>query len=147
MDGEITIERFGYTPFGAFGCIYAPRNFECYSIERPYVLTAPNAPRLSCIPEGIYGWRLSTFNKPEVPYPCIELIDVPGRTYIKSHAGNRAIDLLGCIAPGLRLGSIGGQWAVLDSKAAHKQFMASLGGAESGTIEIYFKASSRIEVP
>ncbi|MEN8821963.1 MAG: DUF5675 family protein [Abyssibacter sp.] len=119
--------RFAYTPHGVFGRLVLP-DFECFTVERPW---EGNAPRVSCIPEGIYALEPSRFHRGG--YDCYEVVGVPGRSMIKVHRGNTMHDLLGCIAPGQGLGYVRGCWAVTRSKVAFESFMAAMAG-QSGQL-------------
>lgn len=61
-------------------------------------------------------------------YPCWVVQDVPGRSEIKIHVANRAKQLRGCIAPGLGLGCVEYEWAVIQSAAAFQQLMEATAG-------------------
>ena len=132
---ELLLVRY-YTPLATFGVLTLPGGDTVYTIERPW---ARNKPRVSCIPEGTYPLVPDTFNKPEVPYPTWAIPDgeVPGgRTLIKIHRANRARELAGCIAPGLAIGVLDGEWAILSSKPAHDRLMAALHGVTEARLRI-----------
>ena len=65
-----------------------------YTVERPWL---DNEPYVSCIPAGTYKAfaRVSPSNG-----NVIELMDVPGRTFIQFHVANWAWQLEGCIGVG-----------------------------------------------
>lgn len=130
MSDRVVLERFAYSPYGAFGVLMLP-NFECYTVERPWM---NNTPRISCIPEGEYLMRLGTYY--HGGYPAYEVLGVDGRTLIKIHRGNTMDDVLGCIAPGFGLGYINDKWAVTDSAPAFSAFMAAMGGRSAATLEV-----------
>jgi len=71
---------------------------ECWTVERPWL---DNAPNISCIPAGLY--KMERRDSPKFGPNVWEVCDVPGRSHILFHAGNRASDLQGCIAPGVGL--------------------------------------------
>jgi hypothetical protein len=92
-----------------------------YTCERPW---AGNAGGESCIPDGEYtaephdsdsnphtwaivGAGVSHYRDPEAERYAILL-----------PPGNTARESDGCVLPGLRLGALGGDWAVLDSRQA-----------------------------
>lgn len=68
--------------------------FECQTLEQGWF---NNAPYESCIPEGLYKIKLSTFRG---LYQAYEVLNVPGRSGIKIHKGNKLSDILGCIILG-----------------------------------------------
>lgn len=135
---EITLTRFGYTPMGTFGRLELPSGAEIYTVERPW---QSNRQRKSCIPEGRYDLRMrasgvvsrSTAGEFTEGW---EVTDVPGRTYIMIHPGNTMDDLLGCIAPGLALGVVGGKWAVTQSRDAFRDVMRELAEADEWVLHI-----------
>lgn len=117
----LEVERFAYTPRGTFSRVYFNGKFLCYAIEREW---ASNRPRVSCIPEGEY--MVSPYRSPKfgesliVEGGTVGKFPAPGyaRSGILFHPANRAIELQGCIAPGMDLGVVDGQWAVTRSRAA-----------------------------
>lgn len=68
--------------------------YRCYTLELPNL---KNKARVSCIPAGIYKGMAHKSPKNGL---CIQLSDVPGRSYIQIHAGNSVADTLGCILVG-----------------------------------------------
>lgn len=136
MAEMITLERYAYTPFGAFGRLIMPE-FQCFTVERPWL---NNMPRESCIPEGEYEMVLGMYNRGG--YAAYELIGVPDRSLIKIHIGNTMDDLLGCIAPGKALGYLEKKWAVTSSKKAYGEFMTAMDSEQHSRIRItHYEAS------
>lgn len=121
---ELVLTRFAYGDEATFGRLSVDGR-TLYTVERPW---RSNLPRVSCIPEGRYRCRPRMFFRGG--YPAIEVLDVPGRSHILFHVGNRAGDVEGCIAIGTRLGSLADEWAVLESRTAFAVLMASFGGRE-----------------
>lgn len=68
--------------------------YKCYTLELPNL---KNKTRISCIPAGIY--KAGKYKSPSNGL-CIQLSNVPSRSYIQIHAGNRIADTLGCILVG-----------------------------------------------
>ena len=90
---------------------------EMYALELP---DRDNLPDISCIPPGRYkAIRHISPSKGTVWW----LQDVPGRTKIYLHIGNRPIETRGCILPGTVVGTLWGGPAVLRSGAAMKELM------------------------
>lgn len=125
----VTLERFAYTPFGAFSRL-AVDSFQCYTVERPWL---NNKVGQSCIPEGEYELKPGRFN--HGGYLAYELKGVPGRSLIKIHVGNTMDDVIGCIAPGMGLGYLNNKWGVINSRTAFDRFMDVMDG-KKGMIEI-----------
>lgn len=113
---RIIIARFAYEPDCVLGVLsITGTDFECFTIERPWL---QNAPGRSCIPEGDYRAQVGTHYGAGEGRPSIELSGVPGRSEIEIHVANRPSELRGCIAPGMRLGVLRGERAVLESARA-----------------------------
>jgi hypothetical protein len=95
--------------------------FMCVTLERPADGDHP------CIPAGIYQVGIDWHHPTDLEkrYRCPELQDVPGRSQIQIHVANRCGELLGCIAPGERIGPD----CVEASKSAFDRLMAYLEGA------------------
>lgn len=115
-----TLRRFAYMPWATFGRLQVG-GFACYTVERPWVNNQVN---VSCIPLGRYPLTLGRYNRGG--YPAYVVEDVPGRSQIKIHAANTAADVVGCIGPGLDLGTVNGEWGVVRSRDALDAFMAAM---------------------
>lgn len=123
----ITLKRMVETPHGTFGLLTYPGLTPWYTVERR---SDGEHPRIS---PGTYALNLDYYHKGD--YPAYQLI-VPGRDRILIHAANLASELLGCIAPGLSLGFLHEQLAVLSSQVALAQFMKAMHGVGSDYIVI-----------
>jgi hypothetical protein len=106
------------------GCLTVNGRLTCWCIERPWL---DNQRKVSCIPCGSYvcrkreEWHLAA----KFGY-CYEVLDVPERTDILFHPANTSEELHGCIAPGMMLGEIARQRAVLRSADGFYEFKKSL---------------------
>ena len=106
---------------GTFGVIKGPGGFQCYSLELPW---RNNTPNFSCIPKGRYLMIWCMSNRFQIE--TYLLSDTSPRTGIRMHVANVAGDrtkgfrneLAGCIAPGMTLGVLGYQRAILGSGLA-----------------------------
>lgn len=125
----ITIERFAYAPSYTLGVLRVGE-FECFTIERPWL---DNRAGLSCIPEGTYAGRLRRYYAGKYDVPGF--VEVPGRSDILIHKANRASELRGCVAPGMSVGVLGGETAVLQSETAFLEIMRRLRSAAVGKRE------------
>lgn len=102
--------------FGVLAIAGSPRVL--YTVEPPWV---DNAQNRSCIPCGTYPCEWTRSPSRGWLY---QLADVPGRTAVQLHVGNFAggeghlSNSQGCILPGLKLGKLSGQAAVLSSREA-----------------------------
>ena len=112
------IYRTPSTPQGTFGIWFIDGKPFCVTLERP---TEGDYP---CIPPGTY--ECERFDSPKNGETWL-LKDVPGRTMIEIHSANVYTQLLGCIAPGRRLGELSGVPAVLESKLAMRDLFMKLG--------------------
>lgn len=83
-----------------------------FSLELPW---KGNRPNVSCIPTGIY--RCGPYSGARFK-DVFHVKDVPGRSAILIHAGNRTADIEGCILPGLSAGKLHNDPAVLESAKA-----------------------------
>lgn len=106
--------------------------FEAFTIEQPWL---QNAPYESCIPVGLYKLKLGRFNAGG--YAAYEVMNVPGRTYIKIHIGNTVLDILGCICLGDAITEFpNGIPGVLNSSDTFKKFMEVMDGDKEAWLSV-----------
>ena len=123
---------------GTFGKLYIDGDFICHTVERPW---KNNEAGVSCIPEGTYNITPHVSPKFGDCYILeqrtlgVTKFGPSQRTHILIHPANHAGQLQGCIAPGRKLGTVGGHWAVLNSREAFNKLMDLLGG-NAATLEI-----------
>lgn len=114
MNNVITLKRTIKSNKGILGQITLEGNV-IHTLERPW---DNNKQNVSCIPAGEYAYevRFSSKWKRKVVW----LYNVPSRSAIQIHVGNRIKDSLGCILVGLRMLKEGleGEPQVLDSVKA-----------------------------
>ena len=92
-DKDLFLVR-SYHEGGVNGQLYFKDKLVCYTIELPWL---DNRARVSCIPEGRYE-IIKRWSKRFKWH--IQLLNVPGRSYILIHPANDALkELKGCIAP------------------------------------------------
>ena len=95
---DALLTRFKTSDEGTFGKLEAGGwSFWCYTVELPW---KENQPYISCIPEGLY--HCEVWDSARFPLSYI-VKDVPGRSHILIHPGNSIKDILGCIAPGMKM--------------------------------------------
>ena len=130
----ILIVRGETGPDGTFGRMLLPGRTEALvSAEPPW---KDNRENLSCIPPGTYECEIN--HSPHFGL-CPEVLNVPGRTHVRMHAGNWAGDVeLGrrsdseaCILPGMKRGILRPQGlppqpAVLESGKALGEVMRAV---------------------
>lgn len=148
---HLVLDRFATCPeMGTFGRLsiaalavavppapIAPITPAIYTAERPWL---DNQRRVSCIPAGEYTCAPRPFYRGA--YRAWEVLDVPNRSDILWHRGNRSSDVEGCIVVGLTLGALGGEWAVLDSSGAWDRLREVVGGEAAR-----FRLSIRWTIP
>lgn len=123
---EVYLHRFFGSEEGTFGILSIPGvSFSCYTAELPW---RDNARSVSCIPKGTYRVAVRISPKYGRVYHVKE---VPHRSYILIHSGNYVGDVSkgykthsqGCILLGKRLGTLGNQRAILNSRVTIRKFM------------------------
>lgn len=123
---EVVLTRFAQTKFATFGELKIDDFLTLYTVERPW---RNNKPFVSCLPAGIYQchWRPTTTSVPRCFNKHTWYLEgryvsyrhaTKARYAVAFHIGNKATDVTGCIAPGMRLGYLGREWAVSSSNSA-----------------------------
>lgn len=105
------------------GTLSIDGEFFCDTLELPSN-NKDNHPDRSCILSGTY--QVQKTMSPHLGFVTPELLNVPGREYIRIHPANFVRQLLGCMAVGFAYADID-QDDVMDitkSEAAFKAFMA-----------------------
>jgi hypothetical protein len=100
-------------------------NFSCHTLELPW---RDNQRSISCIPAGTYEVKIRVSPRYGEIYWVTE---VENRTYILIHSGNYAGDtkkgykthVNGCILLGKKMGFLGEQRAILNSRITVRKFM------------------------
>lgn len=124
------IRRIEKTDKETFGVLSLDGQIICWTLERPYL---DNKPNVSCIPAGIYVCQRIQSPKFKETF---EIMNVPGRTHILFHAGNKVEESLGCVLTGSEIGELDGEKAVLSSSKAFFRFMTALQGFDHFPIKI-----------
>lgn len=95
---NLLIIRETYTDKSTIGKLFVNGEYFCYTLELPY---RDNQRRISCIPSGEYKVRLRLARESATrDYLHLLVQDVPDRTYILFHRGNRPSHTKGCILVG-----------------------------------------------
>lgn len=121
---EVKILRMSRSSHGTEGQLIT-EGFICYSFELPW---KNNERAISCIPPGEYNTIIRVSPKYGRTY---WVSDVPERSLILIHSGNFAGDptvglkshTMGCILLGDRVGYLGDQRAILNSRVIVRRFM------------------------
>ena len=93
---HLTLNRLYYRPNYIIGKLYINDVYFCDTLENSYFVIDP----------GDYQFKIARSRRFKKDLPC--LIDVPHRSGIFIHAGNRASDTKGCILVGdnIRVGRV-----------------------------------------
>lgn len=132
------LARIARTVHGTFGLFGA-----WYSVEKRW---ANNAPKISCIPAGLYVCKHTIFHPGrEDGYPTFEITGVPDRSEIKFHVANWEHQLLGCVGLGMAIHFLehegAPKLAVTRSKEAFQAFWSQFKELETWQLDIRDYAS------
>jgi len=95
---NLLLEREIFTDKSISGRLYLNEEYVCDTLENPYINNERN---ISCIPEGNYNVRLRLARESATrDYLHLLVQEVPNRSYILFHRGNKPEDTLGCILVG-----------------------------------------------
>lgn len=117
----IEIIRVESTITGTFGILTIQKQAFCVTLELPDRLNQTNA---SAIPASQYLCRQVVSPRFGRTY---QVLDVPDRTHILFHAGNKMRDTCGCILLGEHFGKLKGDRAILNSGKTFKNFIQVIG--------------------
>lgn len=128
---KIDVYRFQETDRSILGRVTVDGQQFCFSLEpsrfKPVHAGHP------CIPCGLYAAKLTL--SPHFGYVTPEVLEVPGRSAIRIHKGNKPEDSLGCTLVGTSHGPAA-DW-ISDSHTAFDQLMEKCRTAESRTEGIF----------
>lgn len=126
---KITVERFEFGSNDTLGKLSIDGKFICYTIEDEKREVKVKGE--TCIPNGTYkvSKRHSPKFSPKFGHDMLWIKDVPGFEFILIHTGNTEKDTEGCLIVGMRIGSLDGKRAVLDSKTAYNKIYPLISGA------------------
>mgnify|MGYP003352516210 CR=1 FL=1 len=113
----LTLEREPATGGAIFGRLAIDGVFQCWTLEGTATV----------FPAGRYRVVITPSLRFKMLLPLLE--NVPGRMGVRLHAGNSAADTSGCVLLGQRRGTLDGQPAVLESRAALAAFQPRLAAA------------------
>ena len=140
MEIKLIRESFGDT--FTEGKLLIDDVFECYTVEDTDRKMEEDLTKKvngkTAIPRGRYEVVLSMSNRFKKVLP--EVLNVPGFTGIRIHAGNSSIDTEGCIILGSVNAKADDDW-VGGSKIALTQFMAKLETAKENNEKVYIEIS------
>ena len=140
MEIKLIRESFGDT--FTEGKLLIDDVFECYTVEDTDRKMEEDLTKKvngkTAIPRGRYEVVLSMSNRFKKVLP--EVLNVPGFTGIRIHAGNSSIDTEGCVILGSVNAKVDDDW-VGGSKIALTQFMAKLETAKENNEKVYIEIS------
>jgi len=117
----IEIIRIESTIAGTFGILTIQKQAFCVTLELPDRLNQGNT---SAIPASQYLCRQVVSPRFGRTY---QVLDVPDRTQILFHSGNRIHDTRGCILLGEHFGKLRGDRAILNSGKTFQDFKKNIG--------------------
>ena len=94
-----------------------------------------NRANVSCIPAGDYDVTYLPRSASGKYKDCYHVHGVPDRFAILIHKGNTVRDTMGCMLPGVRVGTLGNQQAVLGSAQAMRK-LHKLTNRKSFTLKV-----------
>lgn len=118
----VRIIRIEESDQGTFGVMTICGQAFCVTLERPDELNKVN---ISSIPAGQYLCKKTNSHRFGETF---EITNVPDRTHVLLHAGNRIEDTQGCVVLAQHFGKLHGDRAVLNSGATFREFMEIMGG-------------------
>ena len=96
---NLLILRDTFTEVSTIGNLYLNGEWLCDTLENPYLNNQRNK---SCIPEGQYKVRLRTARESATKdYLHLLVQDVPDRSLVLFHVGNKSSDTRGCVLVGI----------------------------------------------
>ena len=138
MEIKLIRESFGDT--FTEGKLFIDDVFECYTVEDTDRKMEEDLTKKvngkTAIPRGRYEVVLSMSNRFKKVLP--EVLNVPGFTGIRIHAGNSSIDTEGCIILGSVNAKADDDW-VGGSKIALTQFMGKLETAKNNNEQMFIE--------
>ena len=96
---NLLILRDTFTDISTIGNLYLDGEWLCDTLELPY---RDNQRNISCIPAGQYKVRLRTARESATKdYLHLLVEDVPDRSLVLFHVGNKSSDSRGCVLVGI----------------------------------------------
>ena len=96
---NLLIIREAFTEVSIIGNLYLDGEWLCDTLELPY---RDNQRNISCIPAGQYKVRLRTARESATKdYLHLLVEDVPDRSLVLFHVGNKSSDSRGCVLVGI----------------------------------------------
>ncbi len=119
---ELLVQRDPSTDGVTIGKLYVDGVFECFVLE-DQVREGPKVLHETAVPQGRYRVVITRSNRFQRMLPL--LLDVPGFSGIRIHAGNFAVDTAGC----LLVGQGRGVRSIIQSRLAMEALQPKIAGA------------------
>lgn len=100
-------------------------------------ISAKKVKGATAIPEGKYQVIINQSARFKRLLPLV--LDVPGFEGIRIHPGNTHLDTEGCLLPGERYQTAGGEFTVLDSRSAFSRLFALIQERQQAGEKIWLK--------
>jgi hypothetical protein len=127
---RVEIRRKWETPRSISGEMWIDGQFQCYTLEP--ARETPVHEGHPCIAAG-GPFKVALTLSPHLLYVTPEVLNVPGRSHIRWHVGNRPEDVLGCVV----VGETPQTDFVMNSRKAFAALMIVLKRAADGIEAIY----------
>lgn len=134
---EMLLCRIFINPRQTLGSLFINRQFECYTLEdtereiEGVPVSVWKVPGQTAIPMGRY--RVIISRSPRFGKLLPELLDVPGFTGVRIHAGNTEADTDGCILVGRKQGKTD----IFESSPARRQLQDKIQTAIDNGDEVW----------
>ncbi|MEK0431759.1 MAG: hypothetical protein RL139_1563 [Gemmatimonadota bacterium] len=122
---NVLVRRRWFTERSTISDVLIDERWFCFALEDRIRAPGVKVPRATCIPAGRYRLIIDRSQRFGVDMPHV--LDVPGFTGIRIHAGNTDADTEGC----LLLGSARSSGKVMHSRVACDRFVSLLHAALS----------------
>lgn len=113
-----------------FGALYLDNAWYCWTLEDTLRPLGEKVPKQTAIPAGRYVVRMSLSNRFKVVLP--EVLEVPGFSGVRMHAGNTVEDTEGCLLVGRFRNAQGLQ----ESRAALTPLLERMTEADGLSLEV-----------
>ena len=100
------------------GLLFGPSGKICFIMEPKW---RDNRSNVSCVPTGDYVVDYMKRSSSGKYKDCYHIQDVKNRFGVLIHKGNTVNHTLGCLLPGVKTGTLNGQFAVLGSAQAMRK--------------------------
>jgi hypothetical protein len=121
------------------GVVFIDGRFTCFSLEDEIRPVGVKVDGETCIPPGRY--RVGLTWSPKFGKVLPEVLDVPGFTGVRIHAGNSAMDTRGCVLLGIQRAGV----RILESQKAMALVQAWIAEAEQRAEGVWLLIENPLE--